>query len=803
MFQNYFKVALRNILKHKFYSALNIAGLALGLAACFIVGLYIFDELNYDKFHDQQETVYAIALHGKIAGQEIYTSTTSPPVAPAMAAGIPGVESACRINTWNNIVMKYEDKAFTESEIIQVDTNFFNFFSFRLLSGQAANVLKEKSTIVMTPEMASKYFGKQDPIGKLITVGNDNVAYTVTGLVEPPPSNSSIRFDAILSNTGDEYIHNPRGWTNNGIHTFIRKNPKTTVESVNAKLDEFVAQHVGPELEAGFGVSFADFKKNGGEYAYYIYPFSDLHLYQVELNDSISTRSDIKYVYILGAVGVFILLIACINFMNLSTARSASRAKEVGLRKTLGSQRGSLVFQFLAESFIYTLTGTVIAVGAVYVLIPSFQLLSGKEIGFDAMLQPMMIMGIVGVFIIVSFMAGSYPAFYLTSFKPVDVLKGKVKAGMRSKGIRSGLVILQFTISITLIISTIIVYNQLSYLQDRNLGLDKHNVMVLRNTSRLGTSREGFKQAIESHTGIVATSYTNNVFPGINNTTVFRIAGTDQDRILGTYFADWDQAKALKFEMLQGEYFTRGKIADSSVCVINEAAVKEFGWEGDVLKRKITSYNGPKPHDMEVIGVVKDFNFESFKVKVRPMIIQFDDLSNNLVIRYDGAATATVDAVRTEWKKIAPNDPFEYSFLDERFDELFREEQRLGQVFSVLTGIAIFVACLGLLGLASFTAEQRTKEIGIRKVMGASVSSVSTLLSREFMILVGIAFVVASGLAWYAMDSWLSSFAYRIPMGLTAFAVGGLLSAGIAYLTVSYHFVKAARSNPVDSLRYE
>jgi putative ABC transport system permease protein len=803
MFQNYFKVALRNILKHKFYSALNIAGLALGLTACFIIGLYIFDELNFDKFHADQENIYSIALHGKIAGQEIYTSNTSPPIAPAMAAGIPGVESVVRVNTWNNIVMKFEDNAYTESEIIQVDTNFFSFFSFKLLSGQPGDVLREQSSIVMTPEMARKYFGNQDPIGKLITVGNDNITCKVTGLVEAPPSNSSIRYDAIISNVGDEYMHDPTGWTNNGIYTYVRKNPNTTVESVNAKLEEFVIQHVGPELEAGFGVSFEDFKKNGGVYAYYIYPASNLHLFQAELNDSISPRSDIKYVYILGAVGAFILLIACINFMNLSTARSASRAKEVGLRKTLGSQRISLVFQFLAESFLYTLAGTVIAIVAVYLLIPSFQLLSGKEIGFNAILQPMMMMIIVGVFFVVSFMAGSYPAFYLTSFKPVDVLKGKVKAGMRSKGIRSGLVILQFTISITLIISTIIVYNQLNYLQDRNIGLDKHNVMVLRNTSRLGNSREGFKQSVEAHTGIVATSYTNNVFPGVNNTTVFRIAGTDQDRILGTYFADWDQAKALKFEMMQGEYFTRGKIADSSVCVINEAAIKEFGWEGDVLKRKITSYNGPKPHDMEVIGVVKDFNFESFKMKVRPMIIQFSDLSNNLVIRYDGSANATVEAVRAEWKKIAPNDPFEYSFLDERFDELFREEQRLGQVFTVLTGIAIFVACLGLLGLASFTAEQRTKEIGIRKVMGASVSSVSSLLSREFMILVGIAFVVASALAWYAMDNWLSSFAYRIPMSISAFLISGALAAGIAYLTVSYHFVKAARSNPVDSLRYE
>lgn len=802
MFQNYFKVALRNILKHKFYSALNIAGLALGLTSCFIIGLYVLDELTFDKFHTDHENIYSVALHGRIGGQEIYTSSSSPPIAQAMIQGIPGVEKAVRIRQFSNAVMKFEDKAFTEADVLMVDSNFFDFFSFKLIQGQPNKVLKDINTMVMTPEAAERYFGKQDPIGKIITVGNDNIAYTVTGLVEPSPSNSSIIFDILLTTVGDERMRGD-SWTNNGIYTYIRKTPNTTVESINVKLEEFVRVHVGPEIEAGFGTSFAEFQKNGGVYSYYIFPASDIHLFQNELMDSMGPKSDIKYVYILGAIGAFILVIACINFMNLSTARSASRAKEVGLRKTLGSQRSKLILQFLSESFIYTLAGTLIAILCVYLLMPSFQLLSGKEISFSAMLQPVMLMGVTGVFLMVAFMAGSYPAFYLTSFKPVDVLKGKMKAGLKSKGIRSALVVVQFTISIILIICTIVVYNQLNYLQEKNIGMDKQNVMILRNTNRLGTNRDSFKEAVESQTGIVSSSFTNNVFPGINNTTVFRVAGTQQDRILGTYYADYDQAKTLKFEMLSGEFFTRGKIADSSVCIINEAAVKEFGWDGNVLKRRITSYNSDKPYDMEVIGVVKDFNFESFKMKVRPLIIQFLPRANALMIRYEGSAKDAVAKVETEWKRISPNDPFEYAFLDENFDELFREEQRLGKVITVLTGIAIFVACLGLLGLASFTAEQRTKEIGIRKVMGATVSSVSTLLSREFMILVGVAFVLASAGAWYAMDSWLSTFAYRVPLGVGAFLISGVLAAGIAWLTVSYHFIKAARSNPADSLRYE
>ncbi len=800
MLKNYFKVALRTILKHKFYSVLNISGLAFGLTACFLIGLYIFDELSFDKFHKDSENIYCIALHGKIAGQEIYTSSSCPPIAQEMVNEIPGVEQAIRINPWRNVVMKYEDKAFTETKALLVDSNFFAFFSFKLLEGDVKTVLKEPNTMVITKASAVRYFGNQSAIGQLITVGNDNKAFKVTGIAEEAPANSQIQFDLLLSSESDEDMKS-NGWTNNGLYTYFRKNPKTTIESIDSKLGDFVVEHVAPELEQGFGVSFKEFEKQGGIYAYYSYSLASSHLHQVQLNDGISPRSDAKYVYIMGAVGIFILLIACINFMNLSTARSASRAKEVGLRKTLGSVRSMLIAQFLSESFVYTFVSTVLALIAVYLLLPAFNLLSAKELVFTTMLTPVMLAGVIGIFLIVSLLAGSYPAFYLTSFNPVDVLKGKVKAGMKSKGVRSALVVVQFTISITLIISTMIVYNQLGYLQEKNIGLDKQNVLILRNTRRLANNMDAFKESLNNQNGIKA-SYTNNVFPGVSNTTVFRTVGTDQDRILGTYFADYDHLNVLKIELAEGRFFSKDFLSDSTACLVNEAAVKELGWT-DPLNQKLVNYNGDKPYDMQVIGLVKDFNFESFKSKVRPLVIQLTKKANNMLIRYEGPAKDAVAKVEEEWKKTAANEPFEYAFLDQNFDELFREEQRLSQLFTVMTGIAIFVACLGLLGLASFTAEQRTKEIGIRKVMGASVSSVSALLSKEFMILVGISFVVAAGLAWYAMDNWLSTFAYRIELGIGVFLIGGVLAAGIAWLTVSFHFIRAARSNPSDSLRYE
>lgn len=802
MLQNYFKVALRNILKHKFYSVLNIAGLAFGLTACFLIGLYIHDELSFDTFHKDSQNIYSVGLHGKLGGQEILTASSCPPLSQAMVESIPGVEQATRINQWGNLVVKYEDKAFTETKVFLADSNFFEFFSFQLIEGNVKTALKEPNTIVLTKKSAFKYFGNESAIGKIITVGNDNTSTKVTGIAEEAPSNSSIQYEMILSSASDENMRKAQFWTNNNLYTYYRKNPNTILASVEAKLRDLTLEHVGPELESGLGINFKEFEKQGGIYSIFSYPLVSSHLYQVEINNALSPAGDIKYIYIMGAVGIFILLIACINFMNLSTARSASRAKEVGLRKTLGSIRSKLILQFLSESFVYTLIGTLIAIAGVYLLLPSFNFLAGKQLTFDIMLSPVILGSVIAIFFGVALLAGSYPAFYLTSFNPVDVLKGKVKAGMKSKGIRSSLVVVQFTISIALIISTMVVYNQLNFLQEKNIGLDKQNVLVLGNTDRLANNRDAFRESLNHQTGIVNASYTDNVFPGINNTTVFRTAGTTQDRILGTYHADYDHLDVLKMELAVGRFFSKDFPSDSTSCLINEAAVKELGWS-DPLAEKLTSYNGPKPIDLKVVGVIKDFNFESFKEKVRPLVIQLTPRDNNLMIRYEGSAKDAVASVETLWKKHAVNEPFEYVFLDESFDRLFREEQRLGQVFSAMTGIAIFVACLGLMGLASFTAEQRTKEIGIRKVMGASVSSVSTLLSKEFMLLVAIAFIVASGLAWYAMDSWLGTFAYRINLGPVVFILSGLIAAVIAWLTVSFHFIKAARSNPSDSLRYE
>lgn len=801
MFKNYVTVALRNILKHKFYSALNIVGLALGLTACFLIGLYIYDEVSYDKFHTDYQNIYSVGLHGKIGGQEIYTASSCPPLAQAMVANIPGVEQAIRVNNWKNIVIKYEEKSFTESNVLIADSNFFEFFNFTLIEGDVKTALKEPATVVVTTETAQKYFGNAPVLGKIITIGNDNEAFKITGIAAPAPTNSQVQFDFILSAASDSDLKSDN-WTNNNLYSYYRKNPNTDVASIDARLRELTIEHVGPEFEQGLGVDFKQFEKQGGVYAYFSYPMHSKHLYQTQLVDGLTPSSDIKYVYSIGAVGLFILLIACINFMNLSTARSSGRAKEVGLRKTLGSVRSKLIAQFMSESLVYVFAAMLIALVSVYLLIPSFNLLSGKSLHFELMLQPVVLLSVLVVFLLVALLAGSYPAFYLTSFNPVEVLKGKVRSGMKSKGIRSALVVVQFAISITLIISTLVVYNQLNFLRERNIGLDKSGVIVIRNTNRLANNRNAFRESMNGQAEIVKTSFTNNVFPGVNNTTVFRAESDAQEHILATYQADYDHMNVLKMELASGRFFSKDFPSDSTACVINEAAVRELGWENP-LAEKLISYNGPTPVTMQVVGVIKDFNFESFKTNIRPLVIRLTNTANNMLVRYNGKPNDAVAAIERLWKQNASNEPFEYTFLDQNFDSLFKEEQRLGQLFTVLTSVAIFVACLGLMGLASFTAEQRTKEIGIRKVMGASVSSVSTLLSKEFMWLVAIAFVVASALAYYLMDQWLASFAYRIELSATLFVLGGVLAAGVAALTVSFHFIKAARSNPVNSLRYE
>ncbi|MEL7002769.1 MAG: ABC transporter permease, partial [Bacteroidota bacterium] len=597
MLSNYLKVALRNIAKHKFFSIINILGLTVGIAACLLISVYVIDELNYDHFHEKGAQMYRINLHGKLAGQDIKTTNSCPPLAQALVDELPEVSEAIRVSNFGDWVFRYNELSFVEEDVFVSDSNFFSFFGFPLVKGNPETALKKPNSVVLTETLAKKYFGDGTALGQTLILGNGKDNYEVTGVMKDVPGNSHLKFQALLSTSTFNQFRQPI-WLNNNLWTYYILNDGGNSEEVDRKLEEITDRNVAPTLIQFMGKSLEDFKAEGGIYKYYSMPMFDIHL-RSQLQDEAEAPGDISYVYILSAIGIFILLIACINFMNLSTAQSAGRAKEVGLRKTLGSLRSYLIGQFLTESFIYSLAAAILAFALVYFLMPSFNQMSGKTMSLDMLFQPLILLLFSGIIVFVGLMAGSYPAFYLTSFKITETLKGKLKAGMKSGSVRGVLVTFQFWISIILIICTAIVYQQLEYVQDKNLGIDKEHIIMFKNTGRLDNNSNAFKVELEQHSSVESASFSNNSIPGVNNTTIFRSAGNDADHILATYFADPDHLQTMGFEMSDGRFFSRDFLSDSGAVVLNEAAVAEFGWDS-AIGEKIFTFNGDAPETKEV-----------------------------------------------------------------------------------------------------------------------------------------------------------------------------------------------------------
>lgn len=803
MIKNYFLVALRNIRKHTFFSLINILGMTTGVTACLLIVLFVVDEVSYDQFNDKADRMYRINLNASIGGQSVSSATTCPIMATTLVAEFPEVAEATRFASpfnSNQAPIKYEDLALIQDGVFAVDSNFFDFFSYKLISGDAKTALKEPNTMVMTSEIAKKYFGDSPAVGKLVNFGNENETYTVTGVMEAPPSNSHLKFNVLISASSMDYLKSTT-WLNNNLYTYVVLQEKANIEQVFARFPALIEKYIGPEIERFMGVTMKQMGEQGGSYGYGATKVTDIHLKSTTQHEA-EPSGNIMYVYFFGGVGIFIIVIACINFMNLSTARSAGRAKEVGLRKTLGSLRSQLIGQFLAESVIYSILTVFLALVACYFLLPYFNLLADKQLTMSVFMSPYFVTGILALIVFVGLVSGSYPAFYLTSFNPVEVLKGKVRAGMKSKGVRSSLVVFQFALSIFLIIFTVVVYQQISFMQERNMGIDKHNVLILQNAYKLDKNMGAFKNTLQQQTGITGVSYTNNNFPGVNNTTVFRAASDEQDHIMGLYYADYDHQQVMKFELKEGRYFSKDFPADSTAILLNEAAVREFGFKNP-LQEEIIYNDDDEKINLHVVGVFKDFNFESMRDNIRPLAIRLTKDASQLMIRYEGNAKDVLPVVEKLWKEQSNNEPMHYAFLDQNFDRLFRTEERMGKIFTVFSGLAIFIACLGLFALAAFTSEQRTKEIGIRKAMGASMPSLILLLSKEFSILVLFAFVPAAVAGWFVSSRWLEGFAYRVEMNPMVIVGSGLAAFVIAWLTVSYQSVKAAATNPVNSLRYE
>jgi putative ABC transport system permease protein len=807
MIRNYLKIALRYMSRQRGFSLINISGLTIGIACSLLIILYIIDELEYDKFHVDSDRTYRVAFEGRLQGKSLRTTLTGFPVAEAIAGNVPGVTSTLRMARWATFPVRYQEKTFTEKYLLLADANLFRFFSLNLVEGHPDSVLNGPRQVVMSESAAKRYFGyagkgDRSPIGKTLELAQGYVA-RVSGIAEDPPVNSHFHYSLILSLSSWESSE-PQGWISGRVLTYFKTKNKENPRDLGKKIQEVIRLKADQELQRTRDVTLREFSAQGNALEYFVQPLTDIHLYS-NLEEEIESNGSIEYLYLFGCIAVFITLLACINFMNLTTAQSASRAKEVAVRKAIGAQHNRLIAQFLLESYFYVLIAVFFASIVLLIALGPFNYFTGKELTFSTLLQPAFVTGLLLFIIITGLVAGSYPSFYLTHYSPVEVLKGNLRAKLRSYGIRNVLVVFQFLISAGLIIATIVVYRQLNYVQHANLGFDKQNVINLLHTRNLGSDGKKFKKELLSHPQIISASYCNRLPPNVDWQSVFRPEGSDKDFLLAVYEMDYDHLKTLGYPLADGRFFSTKYSDDSMKIILNQRAAEKLKMVDFEGKKIFSLYDQPEGRIREVIGILKDFNFQSLRDTIQPMAIVLGHEPNwEMAIRVkDGTLESSIAVVESLWKKYAPNAPFEYTLLEKNFSEKLRVERRVGLLFLVFTGLAIIIACLGLFGLATFTADQHRKQIGIRKVMGATVGDLVGMLNRDFMKLVLIANLIAWPLTWVIMNEWLKQFAYHISIPWWVFVLSGAITVVIAFLSVSFQAFKAASGNPVNSLRNE
>lgn len=793
MIKNYFKIAFRNLWRHKAFSFINIMGLAVGMTACFLIFLYVRFELSYDAFNSKADRTYRVVADLKTPSDLLHTTGPAWAVAPFAKNEFPEIESFTRVLN-DQLLVRKGDIKFQEDNIAWADSALFNIFDFKLVKGDKRTALKEPLSIVFSETAAKKYFGNKDPMGQTLLVTGDAYPATVTGVMKDLPENSQVKADMFLSMSTITQKFNANldsQWGNYGVRAYFLMKENTNVAAFEKKLPAFLVKRNGDEM-----------KKLQMFPTLHLEPLRDVYLRSTRDGN---TTGNINNVYIFSIIAIFILLIACINFINLTTARSAERAKEVGIRKVVGAEKSQLMRQFMGESVILCLIAFLLSVLFTALLIPLFNQLAGKTISTGFFQNPSYILLLLATSVAIGLLAGIYPALVLSSYKPVVVLKGRFATGKRGNFLRKGLVIAQFTISIALIIATIVVYNQMQYMRNQNLGFNKDQMMILDTYGDPG--KKAFQQALKDIPNVKSTALSGSVPGGGNPGAYSEIEnkkGDLQIANLDLYFVDFDYINQYKIKMLAGRGFSNQFGTDSTqAMVINEAAVKTFGYASpqQAIGKRFKQWG----REGKIIGVMKDFHYRSLQQDIKPlsMRIELDNCSIVSVNIAGANAAATIAAIEKKWKQFLPNRPFTYFFLDEFYDRQYRSEIRFGNLFLNFAILAIFISCLGLLGLASYSTIQRTKEIGVRKVMGASVAGIVNLLSKDFLKLVLIAFVIAAPIAWFAMYKWLQNFAYRASLGWWAFALAGLAAVIIAFLTVSFHAIKAAIANPVKSLRTE
>lgn len=795
------------MIRQKGFSLINISGLTLGLAASLLILLYIGDELSFDRFHHNPERIFRITQEGNIQGKPIKSAYTGYPLASTLSKETNLVESCVRLSSWATFPMRYENRANTEDRLLLADSNFFSFFNFKLLEGDPEKVLNEPAQLVITESAARRYFdyegpGDKKPLGKKMVLAQGFIA-EVTGIAADPPLQSHFRFSVILSL--DSWTDATQdGWTKRRVITYCKSKSKDQLNDIQKTLDQFTTSYVKPELIARRDVDLNEFQEQGSNLEFDAQPLLDIHLKSC-LSDEMDQNGDINYIYLFISIATFIILLACINFMNLSTARSASRAKEVGVRKTVGAPSSRIIAQFLIESYFYIVVAVVIAMFIIMIAIGPFNILTHKNLDSTSFFSAGFLIGIIAFILVAGLLAGSYPAFYLSYFSPIEVLKGRVRNKLRSYGIRNVLVVFQFFISACLIIATLTVYEQLRYTQSLELGFDKRNVLNLIHTANLKDNGVAFKQELLKQPEVVAASYSNRLPPNINWQYHFRPTNTKTDYLFNVYEVDYDHLKTMGYSLVKGRFFSRDFPADSLAVIINETAAKVLKWDHIHDRKLFSEYGDHNGTVREVIGVIRDFNFQSVKEPIQPIALVLGKEPNwEMAVRVkDGQEYDAIGRIRELWTKHAPDAAFEFSFLDSNFERQLETEKQIGMLFLFFTLLAIFIACLGLFGLATFTAELRIKEIGVRKVLGASVENIVVMLNRDFLKLVLIANLIAWPVSACLMFIWLEQFAYHILLPWWVFLAAGAITVLIAFVSVSARAVRAAIGDPVNSLRDE
>ena len=811
MFRNYLKIAFRSLRKSKGFTALNVIGLAAGLGVCLLIVLYVTDELSYDRYNVNADRIYRIDEDLYFNNTRYDAVTTSKFFGPTLVASYPKIQQMVRFRNPGDLLVRKGNDHVVEHHFTFADSTIFKVFTLPMIAGDPNTALNNPHSIVIDESAARRYFNSTDVIGHTLEVGNNNTVLKVTGVIRDMPEQSQFHFSFIRPIRESYNFNDPsdNDWISNAYYTYILVQPGITQAEVQKDVNEVVNLNISPALQQMFRTSGADLEKAGNHFLCHIFPLTDVHLYSNKSGE-LEANSNIQFVYIFSVIAVLILLIACVNFMNLSTARSANRAKEVGIRKVTGSTKGHLILQFLTESILLSLFALVLALCIAVLLLPMFNQLAGKSLHPDVLFSGRFLLMLILLVLVVGCLAGSYPAFYLSSFQPIDVLKGKMAAGFKSSWLRSSLVVFQFFISIGLIVSTLVIYRQLHYIRNKDAGFNRDQVLVIHDTWSLG--RDGtanLRKNLLTLAGVTDATVTPDLPTADGQYWQqgwFPEASLDARKaiLMTTLRVDDHYVPTLGMQIVKGRNLNLAQFpTDSTAIILNEAAVATLGVK-DPLKLILYNHDDQfKLLTYHVVGVVRDFNYNSMHDNIHPLLMVANTFNwSSMAVRFrTNDVSSLVRQVESKFHAVKQGLPFSYSFMDDDFDKLYHAEHRTGRIFITFAVFAILIACLGLFGLVTYAAEQRTKEIGIRKVLGARVTSIVGLLSRDFTMLVGIAALIAFPAAWWAMYKWLETFAYRTEISWWIFLVAGAVALAIALLTVSIQTIRAALANPVKSLR--